>query len=88
VKNTEIESLKLSAIKEVDEFRDKAQQEIDSIRFRMFDERDRIVLMLRAMKDSHQVIRDNLTIKPDSNWISGAEVIFDEETGKPKLIFK
>lgn len=88
IRNQEYDIMKVEAINEVSEFRDKAQKEVDSIRFQMFDERDRIILMLNAMKDSHQVVRDNLTIVLDSTWNGQVETVFDEVTGKPKIIWK
>lgn len=76
-----ISALKEAAIMEVDEYMEAAIYQVDTMRSNMFQERDRIIALLDSIEN-----KDNMIIKGDS--LHDVEVIFDEITGKPKLIFK
>jgi len=76
-----INDLKQKALQEVDQYRADATYQVDTMRQNMFDERDRILARLDSIEN-----RDNMIIRGDT--LQEVEAVFDEITGKPKLIFR
>lgn len=77
------DSVKTHAEGEIDSFKIMAQYQVDTMRANMFTERDRMVAFIDSLKGSK--IYGNLIIYEDNKI---AKAIFDEETGRPIIVYE